>query len=88
MSNGQDAVPTWEGRIKPMFAPYVGCMKGDGVFKKIGRTIDLSDYDDVVGNSTVINGMIKNKLMPPGSPLSDDDISAFQAWIDAEFPRG
>src|SRR5262245_37234630 len=65
MSDDTPTPPTWEGKIKPMFEPYVTCMKGPGVFNKIGRTIDLSDYDEVVANGIIIYGMIKNQAMPP-----------------------
>src|SRR5690242_8069604 len=87
MSNGTGPAPTWEGRIKGMLAPFVTCMKSDLVFNKIGRTIDLSDYDQVVANGIIIYGMIKNQRMPPGAPLPPEDIDAFHAWMKADYPK-
>ena len=43
---------------------------------------DLSSYDDVVANATLIYERLAEKTMPPDDPWSDADIAIIRRWID------
>ena len=49
---------------------------------------DLTKYDDVKGNASMIYGMISSKQMPPAPfpPLTADQIKLFKTWMAEDFP--
>ena len=76
---------TWNNRIKAMFdnSYWIQHMKqiSDG-------HIDLSSYQSVKAAGPAIYSQISAKTMPPGDPLSDQDIADFKTWMDDGYPEG
>ncbi|MGB9366418.1 MAG: hypothetical protein WCE79_10430 [Xanthobacteraceae bacterium] len=82
--------------IKPLFEPFVGCMKNidigtdEGVF-----TVDLGDYDTVKRLHEFILTAIRGhdpatetlNPMPPGGPLDKAEIDMFAQWISDGMPE-
>ena len=65
--------------IAPVFRQFRGSMTW---------RFDLTDYDDVKSNASVIYGKISTKQMPPTPfpPLTKAQIAAFKTWMDSGFP--
>ena len=81
----------FEKDIRPIFKPYVECMKGIKISTGQGSVqVLLDDYDRV----KLLHEEIKTAIhgydpatptlrpMPPGGPLSDEDIAKFDEWIE------
>ena len=60
--------------IRPLFT--------DQDIEHMGFVFDLSDFDDVVANATLIHERLADKSMPPGNPWPDADIAKFRQWMD------
>ncbi|HYN21505.1 MAG TPA: hypothetical protein VE078_11135 [Thermoanaerobaculia bacterium] len=70
---------TFANDIQPLFKQFQGPMMW---------RFDLTSYDTVRDNATLIYGMISTNQMPPPpfSPLTADQINAFQTWMNENFP--
>ena len=86
---------TFENKIKPMFAPYVNCMKNVVVADEEGtENLDLGNYEIVKRFHHIIQvaihgydeGSTAPHPMPPGGPLEEDDIRDFDIWVDEGMP--
>jgi len=90
------AIVGFEEDIKPIFAPFAGCMANitvgtsEGVFQ-----VDLLDYDRVKLLHEHILTAIRGHdpatatahPMPPRGPLPDEHIQTFAQWIHDGMPR-
>ena len=70
---------TFANDIQPLFKQFQGPMMW---------RFDLTSYDTVRDNASLIYGMISTNQMPPPpfQPLSADQINAFQTWMNEGFP--
>lgn len=80
--NSKDAAvqnPGWVEDIQGMLAPFVPNMQW---------RLDLSNYDQVIANGTIIWGQISSKSMPPPNfqPLTDAQIYTFYNWMNLDYP--
>ena len=78
------ATPSFERDIQPIFQQFVGPMRW---------RLDLTNYDDVKVNATLIYSRINvapddPSRMPPApfDPLTVDQVRAFKNWMDAGCP--
>lgn len=71
--------PGWVEDIQGMLAPFVPNMQW---------RLDLSNYDQVIANGTIIWSQISSKQMPPPNfqPLSDAQIYTFYNWMQMDYP--
>jgi hypothetical protein len=77
------ASPTWNDPIQSYFTSTdVGHMK-----QVTSGRIDLSSYQSVSSNGSIIYSMVSGKQMPPGNPWSDEWIATFSAWKSAGYPE-
>ena len=65
--------------ILPIFQPFQAQMMW---------RLDLTSYDAVKANAQTIYNQISSQSMPPPkySPLTDEQIATFLAWMNAGFP--
>lgn len=73
------ASPGWVEDIQGMLAPFVPNMQW---------RLDLSNYDQVIANGTIIWSQISSKSMPPPQfqPLTDAQIYTFYNWMNLDYP--
>ena len=67
--------------ISPMFAQYRD---------RMSWRLDLTDYEDVKENASIIYPQIESGDMPPanqGKRFTEDQVKLFQTWIDENFPK-
>ncbi len=71
--------PGWVEDILGMLAPFVPNMQW---------RLDLSNYDQVIANGTIIWSQISSKSMPPPQfpPLTDAQIYTFYNWMNNDYP--
>lgn len=46
---------------------------------------DLITYDDVkikVDNGTLMQKVVRDKTMPPGNPLTEEELQQFKCWLE------
>ena len=70
---------SFDADIKPLFAEFVAQMRW---------RMDLTRYEDVRMNASLIYQQILTQSMPPPPfpPLTVEQIAKFKTWIDQEFP--
>jgi hypothetical protein len=70
---------SFDADIKPLFAQFVGQMRW---------RLDLTRYEDVRMNASLIYQQILTQSMPPPpfQPLTVEQIGKFKTWIDQGFP--
>jgi hypothetical protein len=82
--------------IRPLFAPFAGCMANINVATNQGVfTVDLADYERVkllhVQILTALRGWdpatATAHRMPPRGPLPAEKIGMFAQWIDDGMPE-
>ncbi len=47
---------------------------------------DLVTYDDVkskVDNGSLLQKVVRDKTMPPGNPLSEEELQKFKCWVES-----
>jgi mono/diheme cytochrome c family protein len=49
--------------------------------------VDFDTYTAAVDSGEQANTRIKAGTMPPSGPLSGEEMSLFQAWVDQDFPE-
>lgn len=88
--------PSFEQDIRPIFAPYVACMKNVVLTDDDGAAeMDLASYDCVVRFHQPIRvaltgyrpGSTAPHPMPPGGALPDDKIDLFLMWVETGMAR-
>lgn len=73
--------PTWYADIRNMFTTTdIEHMRSQG--------LDLSLYEVVSGNASIIYGQVASKSMPPNNPWSDAWIATFLTWMSTGCPKG
>ena len=70
---------SFERDIKPLFR--------EGDRQSMKRMFDLWSYDDVVANRDAILGQLRGGTMPCDGAWPDDQVAAFQQWVDAGAPK-
>jgi len=70
---------SFEKDIVPVFRQFRGPMMW---------RLDLTKYEDVKANASMIYGQISSHSMPPGPfpPLTAGQIAMFRAWMDGGYP--
>lgn len=80
-STGPVADPTWYSDIRHLFTQTdIDHMRSQG--------LDLSIYDVVKDNSSIIYGQVASGSMPPGSPWPSDWVATFLNWMTNDCPKG
>lgn len=75
------ANPTWYSDIRHYFTPTdIEHMRSQG--------LDLSIYDVVKDNASIIYGQVASGSMPPGSPWPSDWVATFLNWMTTGCPKG
>ncbi|QJE94911.1 tyrosinase family protein [Luteolibacter luteus] len=75
------ANPTWYSDIRHMFVQEdIDHMREQG--------LDLSIYEVVRDNASIIYGQVASKNMPPGRPWADDWVQTFLNWMVNDCPKG
>jgi len=70
---------SFERDIKPLFR--------EGDRQSMKRMFDLWSYDDVVANRDAILGQLRGGTMPCDGAWPDDQVAAFQQWVEAGAPK-
>jgi uncharacterized membrane protein len=76
---------TFANDVQPIIqAKCAGCHSGASP----DAGVSLSNYSQISSNKTgVRQTAIVNKSMPPSGPLSNDEMTKIQCWIDAGAPN-
>ena len=70
---------SFERDIKPLFR--------EGDRQSMRRAFDLWSYADVVANRDAILGQLRGGTMPCDGAWPDDQVAAFQQWVEAGAPK-
>ena len=73
-----DEPSSFEQHIKPLFR--------EGDRRSMTFAFDLWSHDDVAANSDAILERLRNGTMPCDGAWPDEQIEAFQRWVDAGAP--
>jgi len=78
-AKAQQPAVSFASDIRPLFQQFQGPMMW---------RFDLTSYEAVRANATLIWDQIASKSMPPPpfQPLSDEQIATFKAWMASGFP--
>ena len=67
-------------------APILGKYRGEMAWR-----LDLTNYDDVKANASIIQGQITGPSPgmppPPFDPFPQTFVDAFNTWMTTDFPR-
>ena len=78
---------SFSGSVLPMLQNYCWSCHSNAVAAKLGNSIFLEDYQDIVQSKDAVLGAIKHEAaysaMPKGAPkLSPCLISSFEIWVN------
>ncbi|MGB2876207.1 MAG: hypothetical protein WBB76_12130 [Gaiellaceae bacterium] len=77
MSTADEPI-SFEQQIKPLFR--------EGDRRSMKWAFDLWSHEDVARNSDAILERLRNGTMPCDGAWSDEDVAAFQRWIEVGTP--